>query len=290
MKIALGSWWASFCESYYNEMKLGVMPSELNVWKFAKEAWDFHEMERYKNDPAWLKVYDKFGGEAGARIMAMEYHLAFGAQHFNDWQVLGPEMGFGWSEEVLLGEDDKVVVYYGGKPDLTQLVRSQNMIIPTDYKTKDYIPSDALLQYKPHPQTAGYIYAIRHLMNSAQALGKAKFPNTFPPTKCIVFVCARFKVEKPRNGVTKPRFVPVFVEYSDSELEEWRLSVIEKCRRLRDNIERDYFPPRESQCHVYTGGCPFRRVCSAPPNIREQVLNADFIKAEPWIPYKAEED
>jgi hypothetical protein len=269
-------------------MKQGVMPSDINVWRFAKENWDLHEMEKYKNDPGYLKVYDKFGGEAGARIMAMEYHLAFGAQHFNDWQVLGPEMGFGWNEEVLLGEDDRVVVYYGGKPDLTVLVRSQNMIIPLDFKTKDYVPSDSQLQYKPHPQTAGYIYSIAHLMRTASANEVSKFPDTFPPTKCIIFVCARFKAEKPRNGA-KPRFVPVFVQYSDAELEEWRLSVIEKCRRLRDNLERDYFPPRESQCHVYTGGCPFRRVCSAPPNVRLAILNADFVKMQPWIPYTEED-
>jgi hypothetical protein len=287
IKIALGAWWSSTMELYYNEMSPQhgpkSFPAETSVSQFAIDAWKLHDMERYRNDPVAKDVYDKFGGPDGACLMALEYHKAFGKSHYTNWTVLGPELGFGWQDEVLLGEDDRVVVYYGGKPDLTIYDKSQNMVMPLDFKTKDSIPYNAHVMYKPHSQTAGYIFGIGKIKNNIQSYNLG---DTLPPTKCIIFVCARFRpTDKPRAGsLIKPRFVPIYPHYTQDEIEEWRLSVIEKCRRLRDSLERDVFPPRESACHLYAG-CVFRRVCSAPANIRETLLRADFVKQDPWIPY-----
>jgi hypothetical protein len=284
IKIAIGSWWSSVMESMYNEMACGVLPSEHHIYKFASDAWLTHKMEGYKNsDP---EVFDKFGGLDGGRLMALEYYEAFAKQHFTQWQVIGPELGFGWKDEVPLGEDDKVVVYYGGKPDLIILDRSQNMVMPLDFKTKDSVPSNASVMWKPHPQTAGYIFAVGQLLRSLEKV------ETTPkaPTKCVIMICARFRpTDKPRSGVRQPRFLPVYPNYSEAEIEEWRVSVIEKCRRLRDSIERSYFPPRESACHLFYHGCMFRRACSVAPNVRDATLRSDYIKLEPWVPYTTED-
>jgi hypothetical protein len=286
MKIALGSWWSSVMESYYHEMTYGTCPTEHHIYKFATEAWAVHDMEQYKVTQP--DVYDKFGGPDGGRLMALEYHNSFGQSHFTQWQVIGTELGFGWKDELPLGEDDRVVVYYGGKPDLTIYDRSQNMIMPLDFKTKDNVPSNCNVMFKPHPQTAGYIFAVSKLLDQIGPF------NTFtpkPPTKCIIMVCARFRPsEKPRDGVRNPRFVPVYPNYSADEIEEWRLSVMEKCRRLRDSIERNVWTPRESACHLYYNGCMFRRVCSVPQNVREATLRSDFVKIDPWHPYDVDED
>lgn len=293
MKIALGSWWSDVMEMFYNEMTHGVMPTEHHMYKFATDAWIEQDMERFKTqDVKSLEVYDKFGGPDGGRLMALEYYKAFGVQHFKSWQVLGAELGFGWRDEVPLGEDDKVVVYYGGKPDLIIYDRSQNMVMPLDFKTKDSIPGNANVIWKPHPQTAGYIFAVSQLMKQT-LLPKSEFQPAPPqiPTKCIIMMAARNRpTEKPRDGIRKPRFVPVYPNYSADEIEEWRVSVMEKCRRLRDAIERSVWTPRESACHLFYNGCMFRRVCSQPRNIREAILRSDFIKIDPWKPYDVEED
>jgi hypothetical protein len=296
LKIALGSWWSTTMESFYNDMSYGVLPTEHHMYKFASDAWLSHKMEEYKNTDS--EVFDKFGGLDGARLMALEYYQAFATQHFTNWRVIGTELGFGWKDELPLGEDDKVVVFYGGKPDLVILDHSQNMIMPLDFKTKDHVPSNSSVQYKPHPQTTGYIFAVRELMKKHYDYPTCKEDEEMNeaitrqmPTKCIVMVCARFRpTEKPRSGVRQPRFLPVYPNYFDAEIEEWRLSVIEKCRRLRESIERSFFPPRESACHIYYNGCMFRRVCSMPQNVREAVLKSDFIKIDPWAPYIPEAD
>jgi hypothetical protein len=293
IKIALGSWWSSTMESFYHEMTFGTLPSEHHIYKFASDAWTEHHMEDYKNsDDKTREVFDKFGGIDGARLMALEYYEAFAKQHYTSWQIIGTELGFGWKDELPLGEDDKVVVYYGGKPDLVVLDRSQNMIMPLDFKTKDSVPGNATLLYKPHPQTTGYIFAVSKMIDLIQG----KYPHEEQrlikrPTKCIVMVCARFRpTEKPRSGVRQPRFLPVYPQYTADEIEEWRQSVIEKCRRLRDAIERGVWTPRESACHLYYNGCAFRRVCSQPANIRAALLKSDFVRVEPWSPYSTGEE
>jgi hypothetical protein len=298
LKMVIGSWWSTVMESFYNEMAHGVMPTTHHMFKFVSEAWMEHDVQLYGtlSDEKTREVFEKFGGLDGARQMALEYYEAFAKQHFAAWTVIGAEMGFGWKDEVFLGEDDRVVVYYGGKPDLVIYDRAQNMVMPLDFKTKDSVPGNASVLYKPHPQTAGYIFALRELMKHIVQQKKEggvfiESGLTLPPTKCQIMVCARFRpTDKPRSGVRAPRFAPVYVSYSESEIEEWRVSVMEKCRRLRDSIEREYFPPRESACHLFYHGCMFRRICSQPAAIRPALLKADFTKMEPWSPYSVEED
>ena len=287
IKIALGSWWSSVMESFYHEMTFGTLPDDHTMYKFASAAWQEHDMERYKtSDP---EVFTKFGGLDGGRLMALEYQKAFGQQHFTQWQIIGAELGFGWKDELPLGEDDRVVVYYGGKPDLVILDRAQNMIMPLDFKTKDSVPGNASVMFKPHPQTAGYIFAVSKMLELVKK--ENVVADTKSPTKCVVMVCARFRpTDKPRSGVRAPRFLPVYPQYTADEIEEWRLSVMEKCRRLRDSIERNVWTPRESACHLFYHGCMFRRVCSQPANIRESLLRSDFVKIDPWTPYVVDED
>lgn len=290
VKVAIGSWWATFCERYYDQFRLGQLPTEANIVEIVADAWTEHEMERYRNGTEGDKEnFEKFGGAEGALQMAVEYHRAFGEQHFRDWQVVATELGFGLKDEIKLGEDLHVVVYYTGRPDLVVLDRAQQMVMPLDFKTKDLVPWNAPSIVKPLPQLCGYIFATRKLMRDC-FVGTMNGSGAKLPTKCIVMFCARLKPsDKPRDGVKKPRFLPVYANYSLEELEEWRLGVIEKCRRLRSAIERAVFLPRESACHLYAG-CMFRRVCSMSANVRPAMLQADFVKQAPWQPYELQED
>lgn len=281
-KISVGSWWSSVMEALYREMSLKNLPDEKTLFRFVNDCWAHHQMDVYQTlDP---KNYDKFGGIDGAREMALKYYLAFAKQHFQSWTIIGAELGFGMKNEILLSKpDDDVVVYYTGRPDLMLVDNVQHMAMPLDFKTKDTVPSNTSVIWKPHPQTAGYIWSLNELIKDRTDLK--------PCTKCIIMVCGRFRpTDKPRDGIIKPRFMPVYVNYDQYELEEWRRGVVEKCRRLRDSIVNNFWPKRESACHLYYHGCAFRRVCSITPAMREATLSADFIKSDPWTPYEPEED
>lgn len=299
-KTRLGSWWSRVMELFYREMSFGTRPPVEHIMRFASDTWMELDMETIKDYD--IKVYEKFGGMDGGVTMAIEYYDAFAAPHFRGWRVIGSELGFGWKDEVFLGEDDKVVVYYGGKPDLVVLDYATNMVMPLDHKTKDSVPGNANVMFKPHPQTAGYIFALRELMknlpipelagvkSASEIAGRTRALGFVEPTKCIIMIAARFRpTDKPRNGIRKPRFLPVYPVYTSDEIEEWRLDVMEKCRTLRASIERQRWPRRESACHLYSNGCQFRRVCSTPAGSRNIVLASDFVRKEPWQPYDAEE-
>lgn len=43
------------------------------------------------------------------------------------------------------------------------------------------------------------------------------------------------------------------------------------------------WPMNEAACHLY-GGCPYRKVCSKSPSTREQFLQADYVREDPWNP------
>ena len=288
--IQIGIWWSRTMELFYREMAMNQMPPSASyMGKFAADAWNEQNLttQFQANDPDYL---DKFGGPEGALVMALEYYESFAQVDFRSWTIVGAEKGFGLRNEILVGEDDQVVVHYVGKPDLVVIENASGKLLPVDHKTKDNIPGNINDQFKPHPQTAGYIFACNEL---AHQLGLS----TKDTDRCIIRVAARLRpTDNPRKkkdgspGVVRPRFVNVYPNYSLAELEEWRSGIMAKARRLRFAIEHDEFIPRESACHLFYHGCQFRSVCSTTPASRELVLKSNFTKVDQWSPYSVEED
>ena len=303
--IQVGIWWSNLMELFYREMSFGEFPTSNSMQKFAADTWtkrtckecrrdaDEHDgldhpfdgqsmnVDFVKNDPDY---YDKFKGADGALLMALEYYNAFAAIDYKDWTIIGAEKGFGLKGEVVVGEDDTVKVEYTGRPDLVVLENSSQKVLPLDHKTKDSIPGNADRLFKPHPQTAGYIFACNRM---AHDLGLS----TQATDKCIVRMAARIRpTDKPRDGVRKPRFKNIYPVYTASELAEWQRDIMAKARRLRTAIEKDEFIPRESACHLFYNGCQFRGVCSTAPESRGLVLKSNFTKIKAWSPYNLEDE
>jgi hypothetical protein len=215
-------------------------------------------------------------------LMAGEYYRAFGERDIQNWKVVSAEQGFGLRREVPLGENSLVRVFYVGKPDLSVFTIPDDQYCPVEHKTRHRIDFDVQARYKPHSQTTGYIFSSAKIVKD---LGIDR-----PVDRCIVNVAARERPsDNPKDGKKKPRFARVYVAYSAEELEEWRLSILDKVTRMRHAIEHGDYLWREASCHLYRG-CEFRRVDSAPPGARNIILEADFQKAEPWAPYEVEED
>ena len=287
--IQIGIWWARTMELFYREMSFGTLPPPALIQKFAAEAWKELDLDTQfqLNDPDY---YHKFNGPEGALQMAMEYYESFAELDHRAWTIIGAEKGFGLRNEILVGEDDRVIVHYVGKPDLVVIENASSKLLPVDHKTKDNISGNINEQFKPHPQTAGYIFACNELAHQLHL-------STKDTDRCIIRVASRLRpTDNPRKrkdgspGVVRPRFVNVYPNYSLAELEEWRHDIMAKARRLRWAIEHNEFIPRESACHLFYHGCMFRGVCSAPPAARELVLRSNFTKIDQWQPYTVDED
>ena len=248
------------------------------------------EYRRNGNDEKAREIESRTCLPLGPLLMAAQYYQNFYVQDARDWRVICAEAPFGRHGEVVIGETDKVVVYWQGKPDLVVWEEKTGVLAPLDQKTKDYIPYNVNTIWKPHNQMAGYIYAIQCI---AKDLGFAEIN----VDRCIVSVCGRLKPAEPRKkgDAPKPRFVRVRPTFTRDEIEEWRLGILKKAERMRycliENVigHGDTFTRNESACHIWSG-CEYRGICSRPAGVRPLIIQSDYIVQDAWTPFDSEED
>lgn len=272
----VGSWWSSVMSDFYELMAAGHL-TLARAMESAGRSWVVHKMDDFKRSAP--KKYEAFGGDSGALLMTSQYFSAQAETDQRDWKIIATEAGFGRRKEVLVGQSDKVKVYLIGVPDL--IVFSQGRLMPVDHKTRDRIDHDIQSKWKPHAQTAGYIYGTGVL---AKELGY-----DVPVDRCIINVAARLEPsDKPRDGIKRPRFVRAYPNYSAEEIEEWRSEKVEEAEKLRSAIERDKWGKNPYSCHLYSG-CPYRPICSVKPSSREIIIKSTYEKAPAWVPYEVDE-
>lgn len=79
------------------------------------------------------------------------------------------------------------------------------------------------------------------------------------------------------------RFERGFTFRSDDQLNEWYDETMHIIDVTRSRTEENRFPRNRTACGNY-GGCEFASVCSAPKEIRQQQLKAEFYQGPGWDP------
>ena len=87
---------------------------------------------------------------------------------------------------------------------------------------------------------------------------------------------------------TFTRFLRGVVPRTESGLEEWYFDLGQYIATAELYAEQNYWPMNDKSCGMY-GGCPFRKICSLPPSVRNEWLKADFTKRI-WDPLKVRGD
>jgi hypothetical protein len=280
MSMNVGSWWSLALEKIYTEIQQTEFISQSKCQLLSADAWNELGMSQFEQvEP---KAYKDFGGHNGAIVMIDEYFESHIKDDMKRFKIVSAESGFGLKGEILVGENSRVVVYWIGKPDLTVL--DGRRLSPLDHKSVSRIDGDVHGKYKPHPQIAGYCFAINCL---AKQTGL-----DVSVDRAIINVCARKSPpENPRDGKKRPRFVRVLVTYSPDELEEWRLGVMNKVSRIREAVESGAFLWNENVCsNMYFKPCPYRGIDSNPPASRLVIIQSNYDKAERWVPYKTDSE
>ena len=290
----IGQWWSRTMEYLYSHLKSSQegfpdgngrayeVPTMADALKYAATAWSELKMDELEKSAP--KAFKTFKGRDGAIIMTSRYFETTFQHDIANWRIIAVEYGFGLRREVFVGENNRVVVYYMGKPDLVVLSKGDDQLMPVDHKTVQYITGDLTRKYKPHPQTVGYIYAIDQL---SKTLGIER-KNC---DRCCINAGARQEpTDKPRDGgPPKPRFTRVYPCYNPQEIEEWRQSLIDKAERMRSAIENGKFVRNENACHLFAG-CEFRGICAVPPASRSIIIRANYNEGEAWVPYSLSEE
>lgn len=161
------------------------------------------------------------------------------------------------SSTMLCGHMDRIVEY-------------NEQFYTMDHKTtKSAIGSQYFDQYSVSVQMPLYTLAGQVVYNV--------------PTKGILIDAVQILVSGTRFGRAP-------IPFGKAWLDEWLEITKHKIALAKQYAKADYWPMNRTACHNY-GGCPFRRVCSRSPEVRQMFLDADFIidRWDPLIPRNVEE-
>lgn len=142
--------------------------------------------------------------------------------------------------------------------------RESNIFVHDQKTTGTTISPYFFKGFKPGIQFAMYTFA-----------GKAIYEI---PVKGVI-------VDAVQIAVGFSRFARSPILYTEGELNEWYDEMFALIERTQHNTRENYFPRTFASCGQY-GGCPFREVCSRPPEVRDNFLRADFVQGPRWDPMK----
>ena len=127
----------------------------------------------------------------------------------------------------------------------------------TDFKTSKYqLDERYFARYSPDNQVSQYDFA-----------GTMIAPE---PIQGVI-------IDAVQLGVTFSRFQRAQIKRTPMQREEWFRDAKHFIQLNEIYVRDDYWPMNDTSCEKY-GGCPYRSVCSASPEIRPRLLDGLFTK------------
>jgi hypothetical protein len=246
----------------YEIVRATGMDHEEAVWHVVRElvhrTVDFNPDHKYKNREFLVRCVvgylDKFQNDSATTVMLHDEMTGKDKPAvelpFNfalDW---GPNDDTNY---ILCGYLDRVVELGG-----TRYVM--------DYKTTTMTPGDYYFkQFEPDNQMSLYTLAAGVIFDK--------------PAQGVIIHAIQITIEK------GDRFVPGVTYRSPEVLQEWIDDLHQHLDTFLKYAEEGRWPKNDTACDKY-GGCAFRDVCNASPSVRQEFLDAKFVKAERWNPLK----
>lgn len=148
---------------------------------------------------------------------------------------------------------------------MDRVVEFGEQIYVMDHKTTKYQVNDRFFSsFSPNNQVSLYTLA------STVVLGQSA-------RGVIISAC--------QLAVSFARFARRPIHRTPGQTQEWLRESQEWIENSLRMAEKNYWPMNEESCDKY-GGCAFRKICSADPQMRPTLLKSDFYKRV-WDPMKA---
>lgn len=162
-----------------------------------------------------------------------------------------------------LYEDDQVKIELFGQIDFVLQHSANKTIIPGDHKTVSYLGADFYNRVKPNHQYTGYVIGAQRVfgISSSSFLVNGIQVKSIPKTK---------------QG-TNPNFVRQITDRSELDIAEFTDSVVAATKNYINWLETDIWPLGHVDICAQWGGCQYQEICSAPANLRENILDSKFI-------------
>lgn len=137
-----------------------------------------------------------------------------------------------------------------------------------DYKsTRSTLSEDFFDRYSPDNQVSQYTYAGGIIY--AQKISG------------VIIDAVQVQIEG-------SKFMRAPINRTEAQLEEWRTDLEKWWLPAAERYaEANYWPQNDKSCNLY-GGCPYRRVCSKSPSVREDWLKAAYTQRI-WDPLQIRE-
>lgn len=155
----------------------------------------------------------------------------------------------------VLFENDNFTILYEGVIDLV----FSDINIPLGIADHKKMKQDRQISLASN-QFKGYVWAtgINFVI-----VNKFGFQKTLPPEK---------------------KFGRAMLSYPKCLIDEWVRTAVYHAMRYATYLELSEFPPNFNACDLYKG-CMFRSVCTSDPEVRIQLLNAEFRINKIWDPF-----
>lgn len=150
---------------------------------------------------------------------------------------------------LLCGHIDRIVEFSGDQFVMDRKT-SGSSLTPTFYR-----------QFEPHNQMSLYTLASQVIFNS--------------PTKGVIIDAVRVAV-----GFSEYGRGPTY--RTETQLVEWLHDTKGWLLDAERSAVEGYWRMNDTSCTKY-GGCPFQKICSKSPEVREIFLESDFVR-NPWNP------
>ena len=152
---------------------------------------------------------------------------------------------------------------------LDKAVTFNDEIFVMDHKTTAYEPSSYFFdKFEPDNQMTLYTLAGKIVLDA--------------PVRGVIIDAAQVKEDWSRFGRG-------FTFRTPDQLEEWHNDLHYWFALAEQYATLNVWPMNDTACDKF-GGCRFRKICSKSPSVREQFLEANFIKLPPeerWNPLKS---
>jgi hypothetical protein len=161
-------------------------------------------------------------------------------------------------------EDARLRIELFGQIDLVLKNTITNEVLPGDHKTTGQMSSDFLNRVKPNHQYTGYLYAAHKLLGIT--------------SENFLVNGVEVKARPKTARGSPPKFIRQITRRSGEDFAEFHWAVRDAVDAYLRWKERDRWPIGNVDSCANWGGCPYLEVCSAPNELRQNILEAKFSK------------
>lgn len=163
-----------------------------------------------------------------------------------------------------LHEDEKLIIDYFGTIDLVVKHIKNGDVMVCDHKTSSMVGNDFYNRLKPNAQYTGYLLGAREVFKL--------------DTNSFLVSCLQVKSKPITSRGTPPHFPRQVTTRDENDYEEFKDSVIWAVTNYLDALSVSTFPMMNVNACAMYAGCSFLQVCSAPKSLRQNIMNAKFVR------------